>query len=122
MRDTLRQQWLHGFLDLCLLCLLAEERDYGLGLTQRLAGAGFAEIPGGTMYPSLLRLENQGLVQTTWEPSTTGPRRKYYELTPPGRAAAAERVGEWLQFRESMDNVTRTASTTSTDGSKAGRR
>jgi len=112
VRDNLRQQWLHGFLDLCLLCLLAEERDYGLGLTQRLAGAGFEEIPGGTMYPSLLRLEKQGLVQTTWEPSTTGPRRKYYELTRQGRAAAAERVGDWLQFRRSMELVTRTSDNT----------
>lgn len=105
MRDGVRQQWLHGFLDLCLLSLIAQRRDYGLGLTSRLAAAGFDEIPGGTLYPSLLRLEKQGLVQTTREPSTTGPPRKYYELTPQGRQVAAERVGEWQLFRQAMDEV-----------------
>ncbi|MGC4943545.1 PadR family transcriptional regulator [Kribbella sp. DT2] len=109
MTATLRQQWLHGFLDVCLLCLLAEDRDYGLGLTQRLVDAGFDEIPGGTLYPSLLRLEKQGLVQTDWVKSTTGPRRKYYELTPAGRVAVAERIASWREFRGSIDSVTERA-------------
>lgn len=106
MATQFRQQWLHGFLDLCLLCLLAERRDYGLGLTERLSAAGFDDIPGGTLYPSLLRLEKQGLVRTDWEPSTSGPQRKYYELTDQGRAAAGERARGWARFRAAMDSVT----------------
>ncbi|WP_460542346.1 PadR family transcriptional regulator [Glycomyces halotolerans] len=102
----MRQQWLHGFLDLCLLCLLRERRDYGLGLGQRLAQTGFGEIPGGTLYPSLLRLEKQGLVRTDWETSTVGPRRKYYDLTAEGRAAAEARTAEWGAFRDAVDHVT----------------
>jgi PadR family transcriptional regulator PadR len=109
VRSDLRQQWLHGFLELCLLCLLAERRDYGLGLAQRLSAAGFEEIPGGTLYPSLLRLEKLGLVRTEWEPSTAGPNRKYYELTVAGRAAAAERAQQWRQFRTALDLVTSAA-------------
>lgn len=105
MRDPVRQQWLHGFLDLCLLCLLAERRDYGLGLGQRLAESGFGEIPGGTLYPSLLRLEKQGLVRTDWESSTVGPRRKYFEVTAEGWAVAAERVRVWREFREVIDRM-----------------
>jgi PadR family transcriptional regulator PadR len=105
MKDSVRQQWLHGFLDLCLLSLIAERRDYGLGLTSRLAAAGFDEIPGGTLYPSLLRLEKKGLVQTAREPSSTGPPRKYYELTPLGREMATEGADEWRQFRQAMDQV-----------------
>lgn len=102
----MRQQWLHGFLDLCLLCLLLERRDYGVGLAQRLAACGFGGIPGGTLYPSLLRLEKQGLVQVDWAASDVGPRRKYYELTPEGRAAAAERAAVWREFRDAMDRMT----------------
>lgn len=102
----MRQQWLHGFLDLCLLSLLAERRDYGLGLTERLSAAGFEEIPGGTLYPSLLRLEKQGLVRTEWVPSASGPRRKYYELTADGRDAVTERARGWVRFRAAMDAVT----------------
>jgi PadR family transcriptional regulator, regulatory protein PadR len=110
--DSMRKQWLHGFLDLSLLCLLAERRDYGLGLGQRLAEAGFGDIPGGTLYPSLLRLEKQGLVQTDWETSTVGPRRKYFDLTPDGRAAAAARAAEWREFRAAVDRVTALAEAT----------
>lgn len=98
-----RQQWLHGFLDLCLLCLLAEHRDYGFGLRERLSASGFDEVPGGTLYPSLLRLEKQGLVRVEWEPSVSGPRRKYYELTSEGRGAAGERAQSWAEFRTAMD-------------------
>lgn len=106
MLGPVRQQWLHGFLDVCLLGLLAERRDYGLGLAQRLAAAGFEEVPGGTLYPSLLRLEKQGLVRTERASSSVGPPRKYYELTTAGRAALAERVRRWAAFRDAVDTVT----------------
>lgn len=102
----MKQQWLHGFLDLTLLALLVDQRDYGRGLAERLATAGFDDVPGGTLYPSLLRLEKQGLVRTEWEPSASGPRRKYYELTAEGRRAASERTESWLGFRAAMDAVT----------------
>ncbi len=105
MRRDVRQQWLHGFLELCLLCLLSERRDYGLGLSQRLAAVGFDGIPGGTLYPSLLRLEKLGLVRTQWEPSASGPDRKYYQLTPSGRNAAAQSVQDWHDFRRAIDGV-----------------
>jgi len=106
MTGQMRQQWLHGFLDLSLLALLADRRDYGLGLVERMSAAGFDEVPGGTLYPSLLRLEKQGLVRTEWEPSTSGPRRKYYELTAEGHRAAIERTQGWEDFRSTMDAVT----------------
>jgi len=105
----MRRQWLHGFLDLCLLSLLAEHRDYGVGLAERLSAAGFGEVPGGTLYPSLLRLEQQGLVLTTREPSASGPPRKYYELTAHGRATQAERAQAWGHFRAAVDAVTLSA-------------
>lgn len=101
----MRQQWLHGFLDVCLLCLLAQHRDYGRGLVERLAEAGFDEVPGGTLYPALLRLEKQGLVQTQREPSVSGPPRKYYELTELGRTVTRERQQAWAQFRSAMSAI-----------------
>ena len=97
MFDGFRQQWIHGFLDLCLLGILARGREYGRGLAAGLAEAGFGEIPGGTLYPALLRLEKQGLVRSIRVPSTLGPVRKYYELTPSGGGgvAAPGRVAEF---------------------------
>jgi PadR family transcriptional regulator PadR len=97
--------WLHGFLDLCLLGLLDAKRDYGYELGQRLAGAGFDEVPGGTLYPALLRLERQALVAVSWETSVSGPRRKYYDLTDAGRQALAEQVADWQHFSRSIDAV-----------------
>lgn len=101
--------WLHGFLDLCLLAMLRERPDYGYGLSQRLASAGVADVPGGTLYPALLRLEQQGLAEPSWQPSESGPRRKYYAVTPAGLALLAAQVAEWQQFRDGIDTLVRAA-------------
>ena len=105
MFDGSRQQWIHGFLDLCLLGILARGREYGRGLAAGLAEAGFGEIPGGTLYPALLRLEKQGFVRVTRVPSTLGPVRKYYELMPLGAEEASRRRGEWRSFRDAVERV-----------------
>lgn len=97
--------WLHGFLDLCLLAMLRERPDYGYGLAQRLAAAGVADVPGGTLYPALLRLEQQGLAEPSWQPSESGPRRKYYAVTDAGHAALDTQVAEWHQFRDGIDQL-----------------
>ena len=103
-RDAPRP-WLHGLLELCLLGLLGEQRDYGLSLTTRLAEAGLGDVPGGTLYPALLRLETTGLVRTKREPSTSGPPRKYFELTKEGRTVLEGLRGEWRNFSRSIDTV-----------------
>lgn len=97
--------WLHGFLDLCLLAMLRERADYGYGLAQRLATAGVADVPGGTLYPALLRLEEQGLAVPSWAPSESGPRRKYYEITPAGRNVLDEQAAQWSRFRDGVDTL-----------------
>jgi PadR family transcriptional regulator PadR len=97
--------WLHGFLDLCLLAMLRERADYGYGLSQRLAAAGVADVPGGTLYPALLRLEQQGFAVPSWAPSEAGPRRKYYAITPAGSAVLAAQADEWRQFRDGVDTL-----------------
>lgn len=96
---------LHGFLDLCLLALLIAERDYGYGLAQRLGAAGFGDVPGGTLYPALLRLEHSGLVEVSWEASDTGPRRKYYAVTAAGRETFAAQAARWSAFSGRVDAV-----------------
>jgi PadR family transcriptional regulator, regulatory protein PadR len=100
--DRFPRHWLHGFLDLALLSLLAEHRDYGYGLTQRLAACGLGDVPGGTIYPALLRLERHGLTSATWESSENGPRRKYVELTAAGRHEAARQLAHWRSFSAGM--------------------
>ena len=101
--DVKTQQWLHGFLDFCLLGLIDAQRDYGLGLAERLARSGFGEIPGGTLYPALVRMERQGLIAASKEPSAAGPPRKYYETTAKGREAFHELVETWEQFKAAVE-------------------
>ena len=97
--------WLHGFLDLCLLAMLAERADYGYGLAQRLTEAGVADVPGGTLYPALLRLERQGLAVPSWAPSEAGPRRKYYAITEAGLDVLDGQAGDWRRFRDGVDSL-----------------
>jgi PadR family transcriptional regulator, regulatory protein PadR len=99
------RQWLHGFLDLCLLAMLDRRPDYGYGLSQRLAAGGVADVPGGTIYPALLRLEQQGLASASWGESDAGPRRKYYALTPAGRESLTAQAAEWRRFRDGVDGL-----------------
>lgn len=105
MSGDATRPWLHGLLELCLLGLLAEQRDYGLSLTGRMAEAGLGSVPGGTLYPALLRLETAGLVCTKREPSTSGPPRKYFELTKEGLRALDDLRGEWRDFSQSINVV-----------------
>ena len=105
MTTDATRPWLHGLLELCLLGLLGDHRDYGLGLTGRLADAGLGAVAGGTLYPALMRLETSGLVRSAREPSASGPPRKYFELTAEGRAALGERRHAWRDFSRSIDAV-----------------
>ncbi len=105
MVPDVKRLWLHGLLEVCLLGMLDEERDYGLALANRLERAGFGAVPGGTMYPALLRLETAGLVRSAREASTTGPPRKYFEVTAEGRRVLAQRRDEWRDFSRGIDAI-----------------
>ena len=94
-------QILHGFLAPCLLSLLETAPDYGLALAQRLDAAGLGTIPGGTLYPALL----QGLITASWQPSSTGPARKYFEITDAGRSALASHREEWASFSQAVGGI-----------------
>ena len=103
--DRMTARLLRGFLEPCLLALLEPGPDYGLSLTRRLVEAGMDEVPGGSLYPALTRLERRGLVTTSTRPSSSGPARKYYELTPAGLTELAARREEWRAFRAAVSAV-----------------
>ncbi len=88
-----------------ILRLLAEREMYGYELVklvnERTNGA--LTWNEGTLYPSLHRLEAQGLVRGTWRQAPSGKQRKYYRLTRRGRAEQARRVDEWRTVRGAVD-------------------
>ena len=101
-----RRQWLKGALELCILGILRDGPAYGYDLAQTLAGAGLGEIKGGTLYPALTRLEDNGHVTTEWRPGPSGPNRKYYAITTSGRQWLDEKTDEWHAFTEAVTAMT----------------
>jgi PadR family transcriptional regulator, regulatory protein PadR len=96
-------QMRRGTLQYCVLALLAEEERYGFDLVKALAEVDGMVTSEGTIYPLLSRLRRDGLVETSWRESTSGPPRRYYRLTAAGRSALAGFTVEWSRFRDAVD-------------------
>ncbi len=95
---------LKGHLDLLLLAVLAESPAHGYAIIESLRSrsGGTFDLPEGTIYPALHRLESQGLLRSRW--SEDSPRRKrVYQLTPKGQQALSKRQEEWKKFSKAMD-------------------
>ena len=100
MSATHDPQLLKGVLTLLLLRLLAERESYGYEVVQRLRDVGLTAISEGTVYPALSRLERGRLVA-----STSGPARKYYQLTPAGHEALTSGIASWRSLAALVDAV-----------------
>jgi len=104
MRDIdIPSAWLRGFLDVCLLGMLRQGEAYGYELMGRLDEHGIGPVPGGSLYPALLRLEKRGDVASEWRAGDGGPGRKYYTLTAQGRATLKLDVQAWRAFSGTVD-------------------
>jgi DNA-binding PadR family transcriptional regulator len=91
---------LRGHLDLLLLATLRRTgpaHGYALIAALRDHSRGAFDLPEGTVYPALHRLERSGEVTSRWSTDTARPRR-VYELTPAGAAALQERQADWRTF------------------------
>lgn len=97
--DPWPQSWTRAALELTVLALIAAHGPtHGYDLARRLAAAGLGEIKGGTLYPVLNRLEDQGLVEGVWVAGAGGPGRKLVTATEAGRTQLAERTARWRQW------------------------
>jgi PadR family transcriptional regulator, regulatory protein PadR len=93
-----------GTLQCCVLALLASEERYGFDLVRALADVDGMVTSEGTIYPLLARLRRDGLVESFWRESPSGPPRRYYGLTRAGRSALDQFRLEWRRFRNAVDN------------------
>jgi PadR family transcriptional regulator, regulatory protein PadR len=103
-QDALLAQMRRGTLQYCVLSLLADEERYGFDLVRGLAEMDGMVTSEGTIYPLLSRLRRDGLVESTWQESPSGPPRRYYRLTEAGRAALETFRLEWRRFRDAVDH------------------
>jgi PadR family transcriptional regulator, regulatory protein PadR len=98
---------LKGTLQTIVLKVLKDHgKTYGYEITQRVKelSSGTIVLTEGALYPTLHRLEAEGLLKT--EKVSVGNRiRKYYMLTPIGKTTANERVSEFVEFIKTMSNV-----------------
>ncbi|MEO9254026.1 MAG: helix-turn-helix transcriptional regulator [Tepidiformaceae bacterium] len=104
----MRADLLKGHLDLLLLAILEQGPLHGYAISDELRqrSDGSFDLPEGTIYPALHRLEAAGYLQSGWS-SASGRRRREYELSGAGRAALAQRHQEWRQFSGAIDSVIR---------------
>jgi DNA-binding PadR family transcriptional regulator len=95
----MRAETLKGHLDGMLLASLEAGPLHGYAIMEvlRAGSGGRFNLPTGTIYPALHRLERAGLVQTTWS-QAGGRRRRVYELTPAGRRGLESARGTWREF------------------------
>jgi DNA-binding PadR family transcriptional regulator len=96
-----------GHLDLLLLAVLADAgpvHGYAVITALRERSQGAFDVPEGTVYPALHRLERAGLVVSRWEQAAPR-RRRVYELTRDGRLARTAKQSEWRSFVRGVQAV-----------------
>src|SRR6266852_182487 len=98
-------QMRRGAWEFCVLGLLERGERYGLELVQALAADGGLVTSEGTIYPLLSRLRRDGLGDTTWSESASGPPRRYYRLTTAGRRSLTGFREEWARFSRAVDSL-----------------
>lgn len=89
---------LHGTLGLMVLRTLeALGPLHGYGIARRIEqiSANVLELNQGTLYPALLRLEQQGFIASRWGASTNNRRAKFYSITKAGQRGLAAEATEW---------------------------
>jgi PadR family transcriptional regulator PadR len=86
-----------GTLDLLILKVAALGPVHGYAIAQRLqqVSRDVVQVPQGSLYPALHRLENRGLLAADWKETETGRDAKFYRLTRKGRAQLKSETASW---------------------------
>ena len=93
-----------GLLEYLVLRIVSQQTVYVPDILKRLASTEFA-TQEGTLYPLLSRLRREGLVDYEWQESESGPPRKYYRLTAPGRNHLAELDEYWARINQTISKL-----------------
>ncbi|MED4117220.1 PadR family transcriptional regulator [Priestia megaterium] len=97
-------QMIKGLLEGSILSLINKKEVYGYELIERLRTGGFNKVSEGTIYPLLIRLQKEDLISAYFMDSKTGPRRKYYKITPKGLKSLKNFKDEWRNLEQSVNN------------------
>lgn len=86
-----------GILEYCILSIISRGEIYASDIIGELKKAQLLVVEG-TLYPLLTRLKNNGLLSYTWKESTSGPPRKYYQITDEGRDVLTRLDVTWKEL------------------------
>ena len=117
--DNTEKAWISqlrkGLVELLVLAALRQQEAYGYQLLQRLSTLNGLTLTESTLYPVLARLADEKHVAVRQEPSPSGPPRRYYRLTPSGRARLTDMLTHWRQVNGSIENLINRKSTDTGD-------
>lgn len=93
-----------GTLDLLILKAVAGDPLHGYGIALRLeqVSQGVVQVPEGSLYPALHRLENRGLLAAEWKKTDTGREAKFYRLTRKGARQLDAEAASWQRLAEAV--------------------
>jgi transcriptional regulator len=93
-----------GTLDLLILKVIALGPVHGYAIAQRLeqVSRGVVQVPEGSLYPALHRLENRGLLAADWKETETGRDAKFYRLTRKGSQQLKTEAADWQRLIDAI--------------------
>ncbi len=93
-----------GTLDLLILKVIALGPVHGYAIAQRLeqVSRGVVQVPEGSLYPALHRLENRGLLAADWKETETGREAKFYRLTRNGSKRLKTEAADWQRLIDAI--------------------
>ncbi len=98
-------QMLKGVLEGCLLAVISEGEAYGYEMIEKLNSYGITMVSEGSIYPLLIRMQKEELLQSEMKDSPSGPRRKYYTLTEKGKKELNEFMERWAELSQSVNRL-----------------
>lgn len=104
MAPAPKSDLLQGTLDLLILKTLSLEPLHGYAIAQRIAVSSRAllQVPQGSLYPALHRLENKGWLAAEWDQTDTGRDAKFYKLTRKGRLQLDHELADWKRLSDGI--------------------
>jgi len=104
--DNTVAQMRKGFLEYCILLVIAKKKIYSSDILKELKKADLIVVEG-TIYPLLSRLKNSGLLEYSWAESKSGPPRKYYKITNTGLEALKNLNQAWGKLSKTVNQLSK---------------